>query len=146
VNASTFEAAWEGTMQAALFALQAAFGQMRGRGGRILVVTPTSSMSGAPGMVAATMAVEGLRLLAKSAARQWGAHRITVNCVAPAPATGDADEAGGGRYLSLAQAALGGPGDPETDLGPVVVFLASDAGHFVTGATITVDGGVWMAP
>src|SRR5258706_8767158 len=35
VNASTFEAAWEGTMQAALFAMQAAFGQMRGRGGRL---------------------------------------------------------------------------------------------------------------
>ena len=37
-------------------------------------------------------------------------------------------------------------GIAEADLGPVVVFLASDAGHFVTGATICVDGGVWMAP
>jgi NAD(P)-dependent dehydrogenase (short-subunit alcohol dehydrogenase family) len=146
VDEDRWEAVWEGTMRSSLLCCQAAFAQMAGRGGRIIFSTPTVSMSGAAGLVAYTAAVEGQRLLAKSAARQWGAHRITVNCVAPAPATGDADEAGGGRYLSLAQAALGGPGDPETDLGPVVVFLASDAGHFVTGATITVDGGVWMAP
>ncbi len=141
-----WEAVWEAMMRSSILCCQAAFTQMAGRGGRIIFSTPTISMSGAAGLVAYTVAVEGQRLLAKSAARQWGSRGITVNCVAPAPDLGDADEAGGGSYLPLAQAALGGPGDPETDLGPVVVFLASDAGHFVTGATITVDGGIWMAP
>jgi NAD(P)-dependent dehydrogenase (short-subunit alcohol dehydrogenase family) len=48
--------------------------------------------------------------------------------------------------VSLAPPALGGPGDAEHDLGPIAVFLASEAAHFVTGATISADGGIWMAP
>jgi NAD(P)-dependent dehydrogenase (short-subunit alcohol dehydrogenase family) len=146
VDEDRWEAVWEATMRSSLLCCQAAFTHMAGRGGRIIFSTPTLSMSGAAGLVAYTAAVEGQRLLAKSAARQWGVHRITVNCVAPAPATAEGDEVGGRHHLPLNPAPLGGPGDPETDLGPVVVFLASDAGHFVTGATICVDGGVWMAP
>jgi NAD(P)-dependent dehydrogenase (short-subunit alcohol dehydrogenase family) len=146
VGEDRWEAVWEGTMRSSLLCCQAAFTQMAGRGGRIIFSTPTVSMSGAAGLVAYTAAVEGQRLLAKSAARQWGAHGITVNCVAPAPAVGEVDDTGGRSHLPLNPPALGGPGDPDTDLGPIVVFLASDAGHFVTGATISVDGGVWMAP
>jgi NAD(P)-dependent dehydrogenase (short-subunit alcohol dehydrogenase family) len=141
-----WEAVWEGTMRSSLLCCQAAFTHMAGRGGRIIFSTPAVSMSGAAALVAYTAAVEGQRLLAKSAARQWGSHGITVNCVAPAPAVGEVDDTGGRSHLPLTPPALGGPGDPETDLGPVVVFLASDAGHFVTGATVTLDGGVWMAP
>jgi NAD(P)-dependent dehydrogenase (short-subunit alcohol dehydrogenase family) len=146
VDDDRWEAVWEGTMRTSLLCCQAAFTHMAGRGGRIIFSTPTVSMSGAAGLVAYTAAVEGQRLLAKSAARQWGSQGITVNCVAPAPATDDGDETAGRHHLPLNPAPLGGPGDPETDLGPVVVFLASEGGHFVTGATIGVDGGVWMAP
>jgi NAD(P)-dependent dehydrogenase (short-subunit alcohol dehydrogenase family) len=146
VDEDRWEAVWEGTMRSSLLCCQAAFTHMAGRGGRIIFSTPTVSMSGAAGLVAYTAAVEGQRLLAKSAARQWGAHGITVNCVAPAPAVGEVDDTAGRGHLPLTAPALGGPGDAETDLGPVVVFLASDAAHFVTGATISLDGGVWMAP
>ena len=146
VDAATFDGAWEGTMQAALFALQAAFGQMRGRGGRILVVTPTASMSGAAGLVPYTMAVEGLRLLAKSAARQWGADGITVNCLAPAPEVALGDDTVAGESVSLAPPALGRPGDPATDLGPVAAWLVGPDSGFVTGVTVCADGGTWMAP
>ncbi|HEY5164811.1 MAG TPA: SDR family oxidoreductase [Acidimicrobiia bacterium] len=135
---------WEGTMRAALAVLQASFAPMRGHDGRIVLVAPTVSMSGAERLVSYTTAVEGQRLLAKSAARQWGPDGITVNCVAVAPEQvpiGVSSTA-----TSLAPAALGGIGDSEHDIGPVVVFLLGDAGRFVTGATISVDGGVWMAP
>ena len=144
VDEDRWQTVWEGTMRAALAVLQAAYGQMQGRGGRIVIVTPTVSMSGAAGLVPYTTALEGQRVLAKSAARQWGADGITVNCLAAAPEQVPI----GVRSVdvSLAPPALGGPGDVEADLGPVVVFLASDAAHFVTGATVSVDGGVWMAP
>jgi NAD(P)-dependent dehydrogenase (short-subunit alcohol dehydrogenase family) len=135
---------WEGTMRVALAVLQASFASMRGHDGRIVFVAPTVSMSGAERLVPYTTALEGQRLLAKSAARQWGPDGITVNCVAVAPEqvpTGVSSTA-----TSLAPAALCGAGEPEHDLGPVVAFLLGDAGHFVTGATISVDGGVWMAP
>jgi NAD(P)-dependent dehydrogenase (short-subunit alcohol dehydrogenase family) len=144
VDDERWETVWEGTMRAALAVLQASFDVMHGRGGRIVFVTPTVSMSGAAGLVPYTTAVEGQRLLAKSAARQWGPDGITVNCLAVAAEQvpiGVASTA-----TSLAPPALGGPGDPELDLGPVVAFLIGDAGHFVSGATIGADGGVWMAP
>jgi 3-oxoacyl-[acyl-carrier protein] reductase len=144
VDDERWDLIWEGTMRAALAVLQASFASMRGHDGRIAFVAPTVSMSGAERLVPYTTAVEGQRLLAKSAARQWGPDGITVNCVAVAPEQvpiGVSSTA-----TSLAPAALGGSGDPEHDIGPVVVFLLGDGGHFVTGATISVDGGVWMAP
>ena len=144
VDDDRFEAVWEGTMRATLAVLQASFAQMRGRDGHVLLVTPTVAMSGAPGLAPYAAALEGQRLLAKSAARQWGGDGIRVNCLAPAPEQVPI----GVRSVdvSLAPAALGGPGDPERDLGPVAVFLSGDDAHFVTGATVGADGGVWMAP
>jgi NAD(P)-dependent dehydrogenase (short-subunit alcohol dehydrogenase family) len=140
-----WDAAWESTMRSTLFLFQAAFPAMRDGGyGRFVVVTPTVGMSGAPGLVALAAAAEGQRLLAKSAARQWGSFGITVNCIAPAPEL--LLEGTRADSVSLAPAALGGVGDPRADLGPVVTFLASEAAHFLTGATLCVDGGVWMAP
>ena len=144
VDDARWDAVWEGTMTAALAVLQASFTHLRGSGGRVVFVTPTVSMSGAPGLVAYAAAMEGQRLLAKSAARQWGPDGITVNCLAPAPEHVPIGVASS--EVSLAPPALGGPGDAETDLGPVVVFLASDDAHFLTGETLCADGGVWMAP
>ncbi len=144
VDDERWETVWEGTMRTALTILQASFGVMHGIGGRIVFVTPTVSMSGAAGLVPYTAAVEGQRLLAKSAARQWGPDGITVNCLAVAPEQVPIGVASAA--TSLAAPALGGPGDPERDLGPLVAFLLSDAGHFVSGTTLGADGGVWMAP
>lgn len=144
VDDDRWEAVWEGTMRTTLFVLQAAFRAMQGRGGAIVLVTPTVSMSGAERLVPYTTAVEGQRLLAKSAARQWGPDGIRVNCVAPAPE--HAPIGVESMAVSLAPPALGGPGDVTDDIAPVAVWLASDAAHFVTGVTVCADGGVWMAP
>jgi NAD(P)-dependent dehydrogenase (short-subunit alcohol dehydrogenase family) len=143
VDDDRWEEVWEGAMRAALHVCQAAYPRLQG-GGRLLFVTPTVSMSGAAELVPYTTAVEGVRLLAKSAARQWGPEGITVNCLAPAPE--HAPIGVDSIAVSLAPPALGGPGDAERDLGPLAVFLASAAGHFVTGLTLSADGGVWMAP
>jgi len=148
VDDARWEAAWEQTMRSTIAVLQAAYPHLRAHGrGRVVVVTPTVSMSGAPGLVPLSVAVEGQRLLAKSAARQWGPDGITVNCVAVAPEVVLGSGVGlAADAVSLAPAALGGPGDPAADLGPVVAWLCSDDAHHVTGATIGADGGVWMAP
>jgi 3-oxoacyl-[acyl-carrier protein] reductase len=144
VDDERWEAVWEGTMRSTLAVLQVAFGHLRDAGGAIVLVTPTISMSGAARLVPYTAAVEGQRLLAKSAARQWGPDGVRVNCLAPAPE--HVPIGVDSMTVSLAPPALGGPGDAGTDVGPVAVWLVGDESRFVTGVTVCADGGVWMAP
>jgi NAD(P)-dependent dehydrogenase (short-subunit alcohol dehydrogenase family) len=148
--ADTTDADWdrrcEAMLRAALYCCQAAGRELSARGGRLVLVTPTIALTGAAGLVPYATAVEGMRAMAKSAARQWGGSGITVNCVAPpvelmAPA-GTPNPAG----LALAGRALGREPDARRDVAPVVALLAADAAHLVTGATIPVDGGSVMAP
>ena len=131
---------WEGTMRTTLALLQEAHPHLAGRDGRVVFVTPTLSMAGAPDLAPWTAALEGQRLLARSAARQWGSDGITVNCVAPSAELLGVDVGD----LALAAPALGRTGDPERDLGPIVAWLCSTKSHFLTGVTLCADGGSWM--
>ena len=144
VDDERWDAVWEQTLREAIAVLQAGYRAMHERGGAFVVITPVVGMSGAAELGPYSAAVEGVRLLAKSAARQWGADRIRVNCLAPAPEHLPIGVESGA--LALSPPALGGPGDVEADLGPIVAWLLSDDAHFVTGVTLCADGGVWMAP
>ncbi|GMU80071.1 MAG: 3-oxoacyl-ACP reductase [Acidimicrobiia bacterium] len=144
VDDARWDAVWEQTLRRAIFVLQAGFTHLRARGGAFVVVTPVLGMAGAAELAPCAAALEGVRVLAKSAARQWGEHGIRVNCLAPAPEHVPAGI--GSDALALAPPALGGPGDPVTDLAPIVAWLLGPGAHFLTGATLSADGGVWMAP
>ena len=81
--------------------------------------------------------------LARASALELGPYGITVNCIAPGPFLTDLP----GQLLSEAdkkafaeRTALGRWGDPRELAGPVVL-LASDAGGYITGTTLFVDGG-----
>ena len=123
-------AACDDLLRSTLWFLQAAFRHLDA-GGRLVVVVDTVAMIGTVGRTAAAAVAEGQRALVKSAARQWGRHGLTVNCIALS-----ADE----HPPTLAPRALTEP----PDVSPVVAFLLSDASSAVTGATLTLDGGVWM--
>ena len=144
VDDARWDAVWEQTMRDTIAVLQAGYRAMRERGGAFVVVTPVVGMSGAAELGPYSAAVEGMRLLAKSAARQWGGDGIRVNCLAPAPEHVPIGVGSGA--LVLSPPALGGPGDVEADLGPIVAWLLGEDAHFVTGVTLCADGGVWMAP
>jgi 3-oxoacyl-[acyl-carrier protein] reductase len=135
VDDARFEAVWERGMRAAIACCQSAYRAFAGGGGRIVFVVPTVSMSGAPGLAPLCALLEGQRLLAKSAARQWGAAGITVNVLAPALHGFDGDA------ISLAPPALG-----SVDVGEVLVGILSPEMRSVTGATVGADGGIWMSP
>jgi NAD(P)-dependent dehydrogenase (short-subunit alcohol dehydrogenase family) len=139
-----FSAVWEQTMRATLFTFQAAYPHLKRRGGgRLVAIVPTIALSGAPGYSASAAAAEGQRLLMKSAARQWGPDGITANAVVVATSlllAGVRDV-----EFSLAERALGGVGDPLSDIAPVVSFLCGEQSHFLTGTTLFCEGGLWMS-
>jgi NAD(P)-dependent dehydrogenase (short-subunit alcohol dehydrogenase family) len=146
VDEATWDARAEAPLRAALWTCQAARAHLAGRGGTIVLVTPTLAMTGAAGLVPYATAVDGQRALAKSSARLWGAQGIRVNCVAPPVEAMEDAPADDGDGATLNRTALGRGPDGRTDVAPVIAMLASGAGHFVTGATVAVDGGVWMVP
>jgi NAD(P)-dependent dehydrogenase (short-subunit alcohol dehydrogenase family) len=137
-----------------LVCFQAAFAGLGGGGSMVLVV-PTLSLTGAAGFVPWAAVTEGQRALAKAAARAWGPRTITVNCVAVPAAllqyddvTGDGPARRDGPGLDrpgLPPAALAPP-DMRADVASVVHALLGPLWRSVTGATVAVDGGVWMAP
>jgi NAD(P)-dependent dehydrogenase (short-subunit alcohol dehydrogenase family) len=148
----TWAAGCEGTLDAALWVAQASLPHLRaggapGRAGALVFVTTTLAMAGGAGYAMLATAGEGVRSLAKSAAKQWAAHGVTVNTIAVAPQLvvgGDAGRALA-EQISLAAPAFGRTGDPASDLSPLAALLASPAAAFAAGVTVTADGGVWTA-
>ncbi|MDX1873861.1 SDR family oxidoreductase [Mycolicibacterium sp. 120266] len=113
-------------------------------GGRIVLVVPTLGVTGAPGLVSYTTAMEGIRAMAKSAARQWACEGVGVNLVAvpvgliaPELASADAHHSAPalGRDVDLSA----------TVIRAVAVLLGHELDH-LAGATLVVDGGSVMLP
>ncbi|CAB3721878.1 SDR family NAD(P)-dependent oxidoreductase [Paraburkholderia rhynchosiae] len=144
---------WRETLESGLYGtlyfMQAVLPHMkRQQGGRIVNFASRTGIEGTQGFAPYAAAKEGIRGLSRVAAREWGAHGVTINVVCPAALTPSADaylEANPterARYLS--EIAVGRFGDPEKDIGRVVAFLCSESAGYVTGQTINVDGGQSM--
>lgn len=88
---------------------------------------------------------EAMRALSRTAAVEWGGYGITVNVICPSAASPQAEEyfAANPEMLArlLEQIPAGRIGDAGRDVGPVVLFLASEASGFMNGDTVFVDGG-----
>jgi len=133
---------------------QAAFRHMKQRGGRIVNFGSGGGVRGQIGSAHSAASKGAVHAWTRTAAQEWGRHKITVNAVAPAAWTKMYDDYLAAmpesvRELFLAETAKRMPladrlGDPEKDIAPVVVFLASDAAHFITGQIVPVDGGMVM--
>lgn len=127
----------------AMTALQRARESVAECGGRLVVITPTVGMSGSPSLVPYTTAIEGVRALAKSAARQWGRQGIRLNLVA-APMSLIAPDVTVSSHLTP-------PAVRDTDaLLPTLIasvrFLLGTDAPALSGTTIVADGGSVMVP
>jgi NAD(P)-dependent dehydrogenase (short-subunit alcohol dehydrogenase family) len=132
--------ACESTLDAAYRMAQAAHAHLVESRGRLVFVVPTTGLTGAVGYAALAAAAEGIRALAKGMAKTWGRDGITVNSIAYALGADSATTT-----MSLVAPAFGRLPDIETDVAPVIALLASPDAHFVTGATLVLDGGIWTA-
>ncbi|GLQ87209.1 SDR family NAD(P)-dependent oxidoreductase [Dyella flagellata] len=97
------------------------------------------SMAGVLGLVGYgpyNMAKEAVRALTRTAAREWASDNITVNNVLPL-----AETWGPEANVPPPSNPLGRFGTPEDDIAPVVLFLASKDAQFLTGYSLTPDGG-----
>jgi NAD(P)-dependent dehydrogenase (short-subunit alcohol dehydrogenase family) len=129
--------------------MQAVFPHMKAQGGgRIINMVSLNALTGAPGLADYNATKGAIASLSRTAAREWGKHGILVNCIAPGAASKrgleflerNPEKA----KLIMEERPLGRLADPEQDLAPVAVFLASEDGHFVTGQTYFIDGGAHL--
>jgi 3-oxoacyl-[acyl-carrier protein] reductase len=121
-------------------------GMMKARTGRIISITSVVGASGNPGQVNYSAAKAGIGGITRSLAREIGSRGITVNCIAPGFIDTDMTRTlpDAQRDQLLAQIPLGRLGRPE-DVAAAVVFLASPGANYITGATLHVNGGMYMS-
>ena len=130
----------------AFFGAQAAAKQMirQGSGGRIIFITSEAAVRTYSGLSVYSMTKAALRSLTEILAKELAPFNITVNAVAPGTTETDMNRAAledpAKRAMLLGSILLGRPGKPE-DVAGAVNFLASDETAFITGATLSVDGG-----
>jgi len=121
-------------------------GMMKARKGRIVSIASVVGVTGNPGQANYAAAKAGIIAFSKSLAREIGSRGITVNVVAPGFIDTDMTRALGEeqRQALLGQIALGRLGAPD-DIAQAVLFLASPAANYITGETLHVNGGMYMA-
>jgi len=121
-------------------------GMMKARHGRIINITSVVGASGNPGQANYAAAKAGVAGMTRALAREIGSRGITVNCIAPGFIDTDMTRALGEAQTQalLAQIPLGRLGAAD-DVAAAVVYLASAAGAYVTGSTLHVNGGMYMA-
>tara|TARA_B000000441_G_C21502416_1_gene210191 strand:- start:256 stop:615 length:360 start_codon:yes stop_codon:yes gene_type:complete len=115
---------------------------MKNKFGRIINITSIVGITGNPGQANYSASKAGLIGMTQSIAKEVGTRGITVNCIAPGwidtEMTIDLPE--NGKEELLNRIPIGKIGKPE-DIAYAALFLASNEANYITGQTITVDGG-----
>jgi 3-oxoacyl-[acyl-carrier protein] reductase len=121
-------------------------GMMKARAGRIINITSVVGSSGNPGQINYAAAKAGIAGMARSLAQEIASRNITVNCVAPGFIDTDMTRALNEqqRAAILGRIPLARLGTAE-DVAAAVAFLASPQAGYITGTTLHVNGGMYMA-
>jgi 3-oxoacyl-[acyl-carrier protein] reductase len=119
---------------------------MKSRWGRIINITSVVGISGNPGQMNYAAAKAGVAGMSRALAREVASRGITVNCVAPGFIDTDMTKSLSEDQIKsltsqIPAQRLGTPADVASS----VVFLASDGAAYITGVTLSVNGGMVMS-
>ncbi len=118
---------------------------LKGRWGRIINITSVVGHTGNPGQANYAAAKAGLAGMTRSLAAETAARGVTVNCVAPGfIETAMTDALNEKQKTSILERIPAGRMGGPDDVAAAVLYLASDAGGYITGQSIHVNGGMAM--
>ena len=122
---------------------------VKDRSGKIINISSVAGLMGNPGQVNYSSSKAGLGGFTRSLAKEVAARNITVNCIAPGFIETDmtnhfkSDELDNILKTIPANKMGNKMGNPQ-DIANLALFLASSSGDYITGQTISVDGGLYM--
>lgn len=145
-----FDLAIYSGLYATFFYMKACFPYLKESKGAIINFASGAGLAGRAGQSSYAAAKEGIRGLSRVAATEWGPYGINVNVVCPLAMTPGL-EAWRKEYPALYEQTIKGVplghfADAEKDIGRVCVFLASEDASYLTGETITLQGGSGLRP
>lgn len=137
-------------LYAAFFYMKECYPYLKESKGSVINFASGAGLFGKLGQSSYAAAKEGIRGLSRVAAAEWGPDGIRVNVVCPLAMTESLQE-WKVQYPDLFEKTiqgipLGRFADPTEDIGRVCVFLASDDASYVTGETVTLQGGSGLRP
>lgn len=137
-------------LYAAFFYMRECYPYLKESKGSVINFASGAGMFGKLGQSSYAAAKEGIRGLSRVAAAEWGPDGIRVNVICPLAMTESLMEWRENYPDLFAKTIQGIPlgrfADPKDDIGRVAVFLASDDAHYITGETITLQGGSGLRP
>jgi len=137
-------------LYAAFFYMRECFPYLKESKGSVINFASGAGLFGKLGQSSYAAAKEGIRGMSRVAAAEWGPDGVRVNVVCPLAMTESLQEWKQNYPELFAKTIQGIPlgrfADPRNDIGRVCVFLASDDASFVTGETITLQGGSGLSP
>lgn len=137
-------------LYAAFFYMKECFPYLKETKGSVINFASGAGMFGKLGQSSYAAAKEGIRGMSRVAAAEWGPDGVRVNVVCPLAMTESLQE-WKENYPELFEKTiqgipLGRFADPRNDIGRTCVFLASDDASYITGETITLQGGSGLRP
>ena len=145
-----FDRAIYSGLYATFFYMKYAYPYLKESRGSVINFASGAGLSGKVGQSSYAAAKEGIRGLSRVAANEWGGDGIRVNVVCPLAMTEGLmqwkEEYPALYEQTIRHIPLRRFGDPQQDIGRVCVFLASDAAAYITGDTLSVQGGAELRP
>lgn len=145
-----FDLAIYSNLYATFFYMRECFPYLKESKGSVINFASGAGLFGKLGQASYAASKEGVRGLSRVAAAEWGPDGVRVNVVCPLAMTESLMEWKENYPDLFAKTIQGIPlgrfADPVNDIGRVCVFLASDDASYVTGETITLQGGSGLRP